>query len=63
MATQEDPDEEQESAKSQKKEEIVANLYFMANIISNEGTEVIDSEPKLSYDDLQKAYDELLDDS
>ena len=35
----------------------------MADIFSNEETEIIDSEPELPYDDLQKAYDELLDDS
>ena len=35
----------------------------MANIISDEETEVMDSEPEPSYDDLQKAYNELLDDS
>ena len=35
----------------------------MANIVSNEETEVMPSEPKLSYDDLQETYDELLDDS
>ena len=34
-----------------------------SNIVSDEETEVIEIEPKLSYDDLQKAYDELLDDS
>ena len=35
----------------------------MAGIVSDKETNVIDSEPKFSYDDLQKAYDELLDDS
>ena len=58
-------DEEQEGAKSQEEEEIAVNLYFMADIVSDEETKVIETEPepKLSYDDLQKAYDELLDDS
>ena len=35
----------------------------MVDIVSNEETEVIDSKSKFSYDDIQKAYDELLDDS
>ena len=35
----------------------------MADIVSDEETGVIYSESELSYDDLQKAYDELLDDS
>ena len=35
----------------------------MADIVSDEEIEVIDFEPELSYDDFQKAYDELLDDS
>ena len=35
----------------------------MADIVSEEETEVLDSESKLSYDDLQKAYDEILNDS
>ena len=63
MATWEDLDEEQDGAESQEEEEIVANLCFMANVVSDEETEVIDSEPELSYDDFQRAYDELLDDS
>ena len=36
MATWEDLDEEQENAESQGEEEIIANLCFMANIISEE---------------------------
>ena len=40
MATWENLDEEQEDAKSQNEEEIVANLYFMADIVSEEETEV-----------------------
>ena len=63
MATWEDLDKKQEGTESQEEEEIVANLCFMADIVSKEEIEVLDSEPKLSYDDLQKAYDELLDDS
>ena len=35
----------------------------MADIVSKEETEVLDYEPKLLYNDLMKAYDELLDDS
>ena len=62
MATQEDLDEEQESTESQEEEEIMANLCFMANIISEEA-KVPNFEPELSFEDLQKAYDELLDDS
>ena len=63
MATWEDLDKKQEGTESQEEEEIVVNLCFMADIVSKEEIEVLDSEPKLSYDDLQKAYDELLDDS
>ena len=40
MATWKDLDEEQENAKSHEEEEIVANLCFMADIISVEETEV-----------------------
>ena len=35
----------------------------MLDIVSNEETEVALPEPELSYKELQKAYDELLDDS
>ena len=63
MATSEDLDEEQENTESQKHEEIVANIYFIADIISEEETEVSDSELELIFENLQKAYDELLDDS
>ena len=35
----------------------------MIDIIFEEKIEVLDSEPELSYDDFQKPYDELLDDS
>ena len=35
----------------------------MVDIASNEETEVIDSKFELSYDDLKKAYEKLLDDS
>ena len=55
----EDLDEEQESTKSREEEEIVANLYFIANIISEEETEILDFELELSYKDLLKDYDEL----
>ena len=61
MAIQEDLNEEQKGIESQEEEEIVANLCFMADIVSGKEIEVL--EPELSYDDLQKAYDELLDDS
>ena len=63
MATWEDLDEEQEGAESQEKEEIVVNLCFVIDIVSDEETEVLNYEPEPSYDDLQKAYDEPLDDS
>ena len=63
MATQEDLDEKPEGTESREKEEIVANLCFMVDIVSEEETEVLDFEPELSYDDLQKANNELLDDS
>ena len=63
MATWEDLDEEQEGAKSQKEEEIVTNLCFIANIVFDEEAEVTSPEPELSYEELQKAYDEPLDDS
>ena len=33
MATREDMDKEQECAESQEEEEIVVNLYFMADIV------------------------------
>ena len=62
MTTWEDLDEKQENTESQSEEEIIANLCFMANIISDEETEVHDSEPNLTFENLQKAYDELLDD-
>ena len=32
---------------------------FLAYLVSDEENEVMDFEPKLSYDELQKAYDEL----
>ena len=48
-----------ESAESQEEEEIVANLCFMANIISEEETKILDFELELSYKDLLKDYDEL----
>ena len=35
----------------------------MADIALDEETEVHDSKPKLTFENLQKAYDELLDDS
>ena len=63
IVIQEDLDKEQEGAESQEEGEIVANLYFMIDIVSNAETKVIEIGPKPSYDDLQKAYDELLDDS
>ena len=44
MATWEDLDEEHESAESQGEEEIVANLCFMVDIVSEEEAEVFDSE-------------------
>ena len=63
MATWEDLDEEQENAESQSEEEIIANLCFMVDIVSDEEIDVYDSEPKLTFENLQKAYDELLDNS
>ena len=51
IATWEDLDEKQEGTKSQE-EEIVANLCFMVDIVFDEETEVMDSEPAPSYDDL-----------
>ena len=63
MAIWEDLNEEQEGAESQEEEEIVANLYFKADIVFDEETKVMPSELELSYDDLQKAYYEFLDDS
>ena len=56
MATWEDHGEKQEGAESQEEKEIVANIYFVADIVFDEETEVMDSEAKFS-------YDELLDDS
>ena len=53
MAIQEDLDEEQENTESQEEEEIVANLYFMADIISEEETEVSDSEFEVTSENLQ----------
>ena len=35
----------------------------MADIVSNEETEITLPKPKISYEELQKAYDELLDNS
>ena len=52
MATQEDLDEEQENAKSQDEEEIVANLCFMADIVSEEETKVSDSKLELTLENL-----------
>ena len=52
MATWEDLDEEQENTESQEEEEIIANLCFIANIILEEETEVFDSEPKLTFENL-----------
>ena len=63
MATWEDLDEEQENVKSQDEEEIIANLYFMANIVSKEETKISDSKLELTLKNLQKSYDDLLDDS
>ena len=63
MATWKDLDEEKEGDESQEKRETVTNLCFMADIVSDEEIEVMNYEPKPSYDDLQKAYDELLDNS
>ena len=63
MATQEDLGEEYENSQSQDEEEIVTNLYFMANIVLEEETEVSDSELELTLENLQKSYDDLLDDS
>ena len=51
IATWEDLDEKQEGTKSQE-EEIDANLCFMVDIVFDEETEVMHSEPKPSYDDL-----------
>ena len=63
MAPQEDLDEEQEGAESQEEEEIVANLCFMVDIVSDEKIKVTLPKLELSYKNLQKAYEELLDDS
>ena len=63
MAIWKDLDKDQEGTESQEEEEIVANLCFMVDIVSNEEIDVMDFEPKPSYDDLKKAYDELLRDS
>ena len=52
MVTWEYLDEEQENTKSQEEEEIVANLCFIADIIYDEETEVMDFELELFYDDL-----------
>ena len=52
MATQEDLDEEQENVESQDEEEIVANLYFIADIVSKKKTEVSDSELELASESL-----------
>ena len=55
-------DEEQENTESQEEEEIVANLGFMADIISEEETEVSNSELESTFKNLQKPYDDILDD-
>ena len=47
IATWEDLDEEQEGVESKEEEEIAANLYFMANIVSSEETGVMPPEPEL----------------
>ena len=47
MATWEDLDEEQENVESQGEEGIIANLYFMADIISEKETEVSDFDLEL----------------
>ena len=44
MATWKDLDKEQEGTKSQEKEEIVTNLCFMADIVFEEETKVLDYE-------------------
>ena len=43
-----------EGPESKEEEEVVANFYFMADIVSEKETEVLDSEPELSYNDLIK---------
>ena len=63
MTTWEDLDEEQENTESQGEEEIITNLYFMDDIVSDEETKVNDFEHELTFENLQKAYDKLLDDS
>ena len=52
MATWEDLDEEQEGAESQEEKEIVANLCFIADIVSNKEIEVTLPELELSYEEL-----------
>ena len=53
MATWENLDEEQESLESQEEEEVVANLCFMADIVSKEEeTKVSNFEPELSFENL-----------
>ena len=63
MSIWENLDEEQENAESQGEEEIIVNLCFMANIISEEKIKASNSEVELKSENLQKAYDDLLDDS
>ena len=53
MATQEDLDEEQEGPKSQE-EEVVVNLCFMVDIVSEKEIDVLGFELELSNNDLMK---------
>ena len=62
-ATWEDLDEEQENAESQSEKEIVTKLCFMVDIVSKEEIKVSDYELEPSFENLQKSYDDLLDDS
>ena len=52
MATWENMEKEQESTESQEEEEIVANLCFIADIVSEEEIKISDSEPEISYENL-----------
>ena len=52
MATWEDLDAEQEGAESKEKEEIVANLCFMVDIVFDEETKVTLLKLELSYEEL-----------
>ena len=48
----EDLDEEQENIESQIEEEIIANLWFITDIVSEDETKVFDSELESSFENL-----------